>query len=198
MKNNVKSLEEKIISLEKEEDNTIKDYVGSLIGDDGLTHIEVDLTEGDVYEPYSNGKEINKAVVDYINETAALIPPGKELSIDLITNEHESIKNLIYQEYVFRYAEAKRKKKISNVKSAVLFSIGIALLVLCSTAIAIGEIKGLRLMSIIGEVLSISGSFFIWETINEFFFNRPSITREMFRLGRVAMSQFTVKKKVEH
>jgi len=196
MKNNVKSLEEKIISLEKEEDNTIKDYVGSLIGDDGLTHIEVDLTNGDVYEPYSGGKEINKGVVDYINETVALIPFGKELSIDLITDEHESIKNLIYQEYVFRYAEAKRRKKLSNLKSLVLLIIGIVLLAICSTAIAIGETQGIAWMSIVGEVLSISGSFFIWETITEFFFNRPSITREMARLGRIAMSQMTIKKKI--
>lgn len=198
MKGNVKRLEEKFVSLEKEESNTINDYVGSLIGDDGLTHIVVDLTEGNVFEPYSDKKEINKAAVDYINETAALIPASKQLSIDLITDEHESIKNLVYQEYVFRYAEAKRKKRLSNIKSLVLLIIGVVLLALCSTAIAIGEANGIKAATIIGEVISISGSFFIWETVDEFFFHRSEITKEMLCLGRIAMSQMTVKKKVEH
>lgn len=194
-----KDLLERYNRLKDSSIDWVKEHSDSMVEDDGLVHLKVDLRNAEVFNPYSQGKRIHSDIFEYIENEAIHIDPIEPLAIDLIVDEKDSeFKGLVAKEiknhYLFKFSEAKANKKKVVGKSIGLLVIGILFLILyillsVFASKAEEEGNGNLWLSISSEVISIVYWVFIWEATDKFFFERFEVQTQMLRLTQLVSAQ---------
>jgi hypothetical protein len=170
--------------------NYVTRYVDSLMQEDGRAHISVDLRHGNpIFEAYSSQHDLSRGIFSYVEDVARYTKLMTPLSVDFIISPdkvdlEQTIVNEFNGNYVFAVDESRSDVSRCLHHAVVMLLVGVIL-----TSIYIGlnaaEVaqggNASETYDVIKEIVSISGWVFVWDAVDKFFFDRPSLRRIMLR-----------------
>ncbi|MGM9970367.1 MAG: hypothetical protein ACI35S_08235 [Anaeroplasma sp.] len=155
-----------IIKSEDEIKEFIKDY--NLNNEDST--ITIDLSNCEIYQPYSNKTLLDSNIYDYINQIYRVLNEkklSKRITIkypqNMDTNEQEKIKRLLKIHYASMFRENTIEIRRTNKKGLILLLIGAIFLVFYS----IMQYNDFNF--IYCSIIEIFSWVFVWESCNCFF-----------------------------
>lgn len=171
----------------KDSVQTLHHYIDQeYMDDDGYAVIDVCLYEElEIYAPMSMGRQrdLNPEIYDFIEQKAYMIPAqiplkirfhGKRLSDD----EKEEIRRLLSEHYTVILHDKAWDKRNNGRKLLGMTVVGVVFLSLYFF-FALKREDGLFL-----EILSVIGSFALWEAADCFLLERRDINMEMFNTAQ--------------
>lgn len=166
---------------------TLRHYVErEYLDETGNAVIDINLYEGlDLFEPLSMGKqkEIHPDIIDFIDRKSNLIPGTNPIILrfhggELSDEEKKQAADCLKEHYTVALQDRAWDLRANNMQLMVLSIIGVALISLylfCALKLE----EGLFL-----EVLSIIGSFALWEATDRFLIERSVIRRDMIGIAQ--------------
>lgn len=162
----------------KEKDELLK-YVEKIRDDDGNAVVDVCLSdEVAIYDPLSlkGVKDLNGDIYDYIEKQTNVIPANVPLRIrmhgDFSEKEQGEIKQIMHQHYVMKTFDISWDLVANFKKMALMAIFGVIVLAIyLYLAITAKHV-------FVTEILSIIGSFSLWEAADAFLVERPRLRRE--------------------
>ena len=173
----------------KQNKEEIKKYVERIRDGEGNAVVDVNLSDGvEIYDPLSlkGDKDLNPDIYDYIEKQTNVIPASIPLRIrfhgDVKEEEQEEIKEMMRRHYVMKSFDISWDL-IANFKKALLLALfGAAVLAIyLYFAITADNV-------LFTEILSIVGSFSLWEAADAFLLERASLRRD-FRNNEQSLHQ---------
>ena len=166
------------MSKNKERMKELVKYAEEIIDESGYAVIDVKLpSEEELYDPLSTGNnlDLNPAIYDFIDQQANIIPSKVPLKIrmhgDVAEDRQEEIKRLMHRHYMMRSYDVTWDFAANFRKALFLIIFGIAVL---SVYFLVTVLLNNPLFA---EILSIVGSFSLWEAANAILLDRPSLKR---------------------
>lgn len=158
------------------------DYTSLFVQEDGRAHIVVDLrdlTEKEIYEPFSASSELNSNLLDYIRQEARYLRITTPLTIDFLLEEENKslekrIKELYTGNYHFDFSESRQHFKRNNWMAAILLGVGMVFLSLYA-------ILATLYTSPYNEIISIVAWVFVWEAVDRLAFTKQDINLQSMR-----------------
>ena len=154
-------------------------YVEEIRDENGFAVVDVDLKNGaEIYDPLSVGKnrDLSEGVYAFIDEQTNIIPANVPLKVrfhaDLNEDEQEEIKKMMHRHYIMKSFDVVWDMASNFKKMLVMAAFGVAVLV------AYFLISFLVNQPLFAEILSIVGSFSLWEAAGALFLERPRLRRE--------------------
>lgn len=154
-------------------------YIEHIRDDDGYAVVDVDLGEDvTLYDPLSlNGqKDLSGEIYDYIEAQTNVIPAAVPLRIkfhgDFDEKEQDEIRQMMHRHYVMRSFDISWDL-MANFRKALLLALFGAVLLAVYLYLAIATEH-----AFMTEILSIVGSFSLWEAADAVLLERPSLRRE--------------------
>lgn len=154
------------------------EYIESVMDDEGFAVVDVNLGEEDRYDPLSlkGNKDLSGEIYDYIDAQTNVIPSEVPLRIRFHGNvekeEQEEIKKMMHRHYTMRSYDNSWDLAANFRKMLLLTLFGAAVLAVY-LYLAITEAH-----VFMAEILSIVGSFSLWEAADAFLLERPHLRRE--------------------
>ena len=204
-KNDFKALREKIDSIRLDASLEREKLILSKKDENDVYHVAVALhSEVTCFDPYSNKKELNNDVFDYIERMVSEFPPDASLSIDFKTSKDLSerkgeIESLYRNHYLFAFDALGLKKKRSHIAILIMTQVGILFLLAFAIVSAISnrlepKDPGINFLFLIAtELLSTAEWVLFWEAFDKIFFDSTERKRERFLMGRLASANITFK-----
>ncbi len=163
----------------KERARELREYLDSVKDGEGFAVVDVNITdETELYDPLSlkGHKDLNNEIYDYIDAQTNVIPSAVPLRIrfhgKIEETEQEEIRQMMHWHYTMRsYDNA--WDLAANLRKMLLLSVFGALVLAVYLYFAI---TGSNVF--MTEILSIVGSFSLWEAADAFLLERPSLRRE--------------------
>lgn len=163
----------------KERMRELVEYAEDIIGEDGYAVIDVRLPSADeLYNPLSIGTnlDLNPEIYDFIDAQANIIPARIPLRIRFHGSADEQtrqeIKRLMRRHYTMRSYDVTWDAAANTRKIIFLSLFGIAVLAVYFT---VSVLTGNELFA---EILSIVGTFSLWEAANAILLDRPALRRK--------------------
>lgn len=166
---------------------TLHDYIDQeFMDEDGYAVIDVRLYDGlELYDPLSVGKQrdLNPEIYDFVERKANIIPAQIPLKIrfrgrGIDVPEREEIRRLLAEHYTVIMHDKMWDRRNSSRKLIGLSAVGVAFLSLYFF-FALSREDGLFL-----EILSVIGSFALWEAADCFILERREIYTEMLNTAQ--------------
>ncbi len=175
----------------------LEDYAERLKQEDGYSHIRVDLRHGNkIFEQYSSASSLSDGIFEYIEGVAKYTKIYDSLAIDFIlTPEDTKMESLIEREfkenYAFELDDSSEELHRCSLHSLLMTAFGVLLLSIYIAMSAATQINSSlpKYLVLIAEVISIASWVFIWDAVDKFFFERPSIKRKRVRFAQIANSE---------
>ena len=151
-------------------------YVKQEYVEDGKVNINVQVDE--LYDPMSMGKfrQLNSSIFDYIDEAASLIPsivPLRVILHGVEEEDREGVPDMFKLHYQLAAQEKLWDQRVNRTKMVYMTAIGLVFILLFL-------FFGMRQEdNLFLEILSIIGSFALWEAANCFMVKRVEINREL-------------------
>lgn len=154
--------------------------------EDGYAVIDVCLYDGlELYNPMSMGRQrdLNPEIYDFIEQKAYIIPAWTPLKVrfcggKLLAEEKEEIKRLLLEHYTVILHDKAWDKRINRRKLFGMAAVGVVFLSLYFF-FALKREDGLFL-----EILSVIGSFALWEAADCLMLERREINTEIFNTAQ--------------
>lgn len=151
-------------------------------------------TEAELYHPFDAGKEtLSDEVKSYLLARMEEIPVYEQISIEIETNNPIDIEHFrtCYEQYINgEIAKMEKEIRYNNMKKIRFFVIGLIFIVL-------SVLLATKFNTIIIEILSIVGSFSIWELTNLILIGNRELKWNKLNLKREQHTQITLKKEGE-
>lgn len=167
------------MSKNKERMRELIRYAEVVIDDDGYAVIDVKLPkEEDLYDPLSmaSNLDLRGDIYDFIDSQANIIPSKVPLKIrfhgDISPDKQEEIKKLMHRHYTMRSYDVTWDFAANFRKTLFLSLFGIGVLM------AYFLVSLLADKQLFAEILSIVGTFSLWEAANAILLDRPSLRRK--------------------
>lgn len=165
---------------------TLRRYLDEeYMNDEGVGVIDVCLSEGlELYDPLSWGRqrELNPEIYDFIGQKANLLPAQVPLRIcfhgHVPPEDQEQIRRLMAEHYSLELQDRMWDLRSNRHKLIGMVAVGVVFLSLYFF-FALREDDGLFL-----ELLSVIGSFALWEAADCFLLERRAITRDMMNIAQ--------------
>ena len=165
---------------------TLRRYLDEeYMNDEGVGVIDVCLSEGlELYDPLSYGRqrELNPEIYDFIGQKANLLPAQVPLRIcfhgHVPPEDQEQIRRLMAEHYSLELQDRMWDLRSNRHKLIGMVAVGVMFLSLYFF-FALREDDGLFL-----ELLSVIGSFALWEAADCFLLERRAITRDMMNIAQ--------------
>ena len=165
---------------------TLRRYLDEeYMNDEGVGVIDVCLYEGlELYDPLSCGRqrELNPEIYDFIGQKANLLPALVPLRIcfhgRVPPEDQEQIRRLMTEHYSIELQDRMWDLRSNRHKLTGMVAVGVVFLSLYFF-FALREDDGLFL-----ELLSVIGSFALWEAADCFLLERRAITRDMMNIAQ--------------
>lgn len=165
---------------------TLRRYLDEeYMNDEGVGVIDVCLYEGlELYDPLSYGgqRELNPEIYDFIGQKANLLPALVPLRIcfhgHVPPEDQEQIRRLMAEHYSLELQDRMWDLHSNRHKLIGMVAVGVVFLSLYFF-FALREDDGLFL-----ELLSVIGSFALWEAADCFLLERRAITRDMMNIAQ--------------
>lgn len=171
----------------KQSKQELMEYVERIRDGEGNAVVDVNLGDGaDIYDPLSMKGDLSGDIYDYIEKETNIIPAAIPLRIrfhgDVKEEEQEEIKKIMRWHYVMKSFDISWDLVANFKKTLGLFIFGAIVLAVYLYFAILGENMFLT------EILSIVGSFSLWEAADAFLLERAGLRRD-YRNNEQSLNQ---------
>ena len=137
--------------------------------ENGVPHIEINLSNGNIYDEYSTDSELNPTIFEFVDKVFRLVKKKADLEIDITfpsamkDEEKDKIEKLFKSHYAINIVKSNEEIKRHNIVSIVLLFFGIIVYG------AYGLLEYFKMDFIFQGVIEIASWVFIWEAVDMFF-----------------------------
>lgn len=137
--------------------------------ENGVPHIEINLSNGNIYDEYSTDSELNPTIFEFVDKVFRLVKKKADLEIDITfpstmkDEEKEKIEKLFKSHYAINIVKSNEEIKRHNIVSIILLFFGIIVYG------AYGLLEYFKMDFIFQGVIEIASWVFIWESVDMFF-----------------------------
>ena len=162
----------------KQKKKDLLDYIQRIRDGDGNAVIDVNLCEENLYEPLSlkGDKDLSGEIYDYIEAQANVIPAHIPLRIrmhgDILEEDRAKIPEIMHRHYTMKSFDIAWDLMANLRKMLFLAIFGLAVLAVYLVLALTGK------NVLFTEILSIVGSFSLWEAADALLLERPHLRRE--------------------
>ena len=155
----------KVMFEEIKEDKNRADFYE----ENGVPHIEINLSNGNIYDEYSTDSELNPTIFEFVDKVFRLVKKKADLEIDITfpssmkDEEKEKIEKLFKSHYAINIVKSNEEIKRHNIVSIILLIFGIIVYG------AYGLLEYFKMDFIFQGVIEIASWVFIWEAVDMFF-----------------------------
>ena len=148
----------------KQDKNRADFYEGN-----GVSHIEINLSNGNIYDEYSTDSELNPTIFEFVDKVFHLVKKKADLEIDITfpsamkDEEKDKIEKLFKSHYAINIVKSNEEIKRHNIVSIILLFFGIIVYG------AYGLLEYFKMDFIFQGVIEIASWVFIWEAVDMFF-----------------------------
>ncbi len=157
--------EAKMMFKELKEDKNRADFYE----ENGVPHIEINLSNGNIYDEYSTDSELNPTIFEFVDKVFRLVKKKADLEIDITfpsamkDEEKDKIEKLFKSHYAINIVKSNEEIKRHNIVSIILLFFGIIVYG------AYGLLEYFKMDFIFQGVIEIASWVFIWEAVDMFF-----------------------------
>lgn len=157
--------EAKMMFEEIKEDKNRADFYE----ENGVPHIEINLSNGNIYDEYSTDSELNQTIFEFVDKVFRLVKKKADLEIDITypstmkEEEKDKIEKLFKSHYAINIVKSNEEIKRHNIVSIILLFFGIIVYG------AYGLLEYFKMDFIFQGVIEIASWVFIWEAVDMFF-----------------------------
>lgn len=157
--------EAKMMFEEIKEDKNRADFYE----ENGVPHIEINLSDGNIYDEYSTDSELNPTIFEFVDKVFRLVKKKADLEIDITfpsamkDEEKDKIEKLFKSHYAINIVKSNEEIKRHNIVSLILLIFGIIVYG------AYGLLEYFKMDFIFQGVIEIASWVFIWESVDMFF-----------------------------
>ena len=157
--------EAKMMFEEIKEDKNRADFYE----ENGVPHIEINLSNGNIYDEYSTDSELNPTIFEFVDKVFRLVKKKADLEIDITfpsamkDEEKDKIEKLFKSHYAINIVKSNEEIKRHNIVSIILLFVGIIVYG------AYGLLEYFKMDFIFQGVIEIASWVFIWEAVDMFF-----------------------------
>lgn len=174
---------------------SVKEYIDKKYkkGDEYVIQLDIKTFE-DFIEPYSESQPIlKKEIGEYIERVSYDIPAYVSISIQLVDyfteEEKKKIEAMINSYFGLQVGDKIIDLERNSQKAIILFVVGIMILWIFLI------LSYQKMDSVILEIMSITGSFAIWEFVNTIWLERGSLHIGKMNSGQLATAKIEFLKK---
>ena len=155
----------KVMFEEIKEDKNRADFYE----ENGVPHIEINLSNGNIYDEYSTDSELNPTIFEFVDKVFRLVKKKADLEIDITfpstmkDEEKDKIEKLFKSHYAINIVKSNEEIKRHNIVSIILLFFGIIVYG------AYGLLEYFKMDFIFQGVIEIASWVFIWEAVDMFF-----------------------------
>ena len=137
--------------------------------ENGVSHIEINLSNGNIYDEYSTDSELNPTIFEFVDKVFRLVKKKADLEIDITFpsamkyEEKDKIEKLFKSHYAINIVKSNEEIKRHNIVSIILLFFGIIVYG------AYGLLEYFKMDFIFQGVIEIASWVFIWEAVDMFF-----------------------------
>lgn len=137
--------------------------------ENGVSHIEINLSNGNIYDEYSTDSELNPTIFEFVDKVFRLVKKKAYLEIDITfpsamkDEEKDKIEKLFKSHYAINIVKSNEEIKRHNIVSIILLFFGIIVYG------AYGLLEYFKMDFIFQGVIEIASWVFIWEAVDMFF-----------------------------
>lgn len=137
--------------------------------ENGVSHIEINLSNGNIYDEYSTDSELNPTIFEFVDKVFRLVKKKADLEIDITfpsamkDEEKDKIEKLFKSHYAINIVKSNEEIKRHNIVSINLLFFGIIVYG------AYGLLEYFKMDFIFQGVIEIASWVFIWEAVDMFF-----------------------------
>ena len=137
--------------------------------ENGVSHIEINLSNGNIYDEYSTDSELNPTIFEFVDKVFRLVKKKADLEIDITfpsamkDEEKDKIEKLFKSHYAINIVKSNEEIKRHNIVSIILLFFGIIVYG------AYGLLEYFKMDFIFQGVIEIVSWVFIWEAVDMFF-----------------------------
>ena len=148
----------------KQDKNRADFYEGN-----GVSHIEINLSNGNIFDEYSTDSELNPTIFEFVDKVFRLVKKKADLEIDITfpsamkDEEKDKIEKLFKSHYAINIVKSNEEIKRHNIVSIILLFFGIIVYG------AYGLLEYFKMDFIFQGVIEIASWVFIWEAVDMFF-----------------------------
>ena len=167
----------KVMFEEIKEDKNRADFYE----ENGVPHIEINLSNGNIYDEYSTDSELNPTIFEFVDKVFRLVKKKADLEIDITfpssmkDEEKEKIEKLFKSHYAINIVKSNEEIKRHNIVSIILLIFGIIVYG------AYGLLEYFKMDFIFQGVIEIASWVFIWESVDMFFLSNFSSRLERMK-----------------
>lgn len=187
---NRKRIKEQLKSL-KADKKALYDYEKNKYIKDNEGIIDIYVNNEQLFAPYCNPKDpiIHSDIYDYMDQEIKRIPVGYPINVNIYLNDdiNLEIDKKIYQHYWEELAMVKSRLRKTRFISILLFSLGIIFYMIYFTFIYLIEHK-----LIFKEIISITATFLIWESVDYFLLQGLETQINYLQISRLALAKFNI------
>ena len=149
--------------------------------ENGVPHIEINLSNGNIYDEYSTDSELNPTIFEFVDKVFRLVKKKADLEIDITfpstmkDEEKDKIEKLFKSHYAINIVKSNEKIKRHNIVSIILLIFGIIVYG------AYGLLEYFKMDFIFQGVIEIASWVFIWESVDMFFLSNFSSRLERMK-----------------
>ena len=137
--------------------------------ENGVPHIEINLSNGNIYDEYSTDSELNPTIFEFVDKVFRLVKKKADLEIDITfpssmkDEEKDKIEKLFKSHYAINIVKSNEEIKRHNIVSIILLIFGVIVYG------AYGLLEYFKMDFIFQGVIEIASWVFIWESVDMFF-----------------------------
>ena len=137
--------------------------------ENGVSHIEINLSNGNIYDEYSTDSELNPTIFEFVDKVYRLVKKKADLEIDITfpstmkDEGKDKIEKLFKSHYAINIVKSNEEIKRHNIVSIILLFFGIIVYG------AYGLLEYFKMDFIFQGVIEIASWVFIWEAVDMFF-----------------------------
>ena len=149
--------------------------------ENGVPHIEINLSNGNIYDEYSTDSELNPTIFEFVDKVFRLVKKKTDLEIDITypstmkDEEKDKIEKLFKSHYAINIVKSNEEIKRHNIVSIILLIFGIIVYG------AYGLLEYFKMDFIFQGVIEIASWVFIWESVDMFFLSNFSSRLERMK-----------------
>ena len=149
--------------------------------ENGVPHIEINLSNGNIYDEYSADSELNPTIFEFVDKVFRLVKKKADLEIDITypstmkDEEKDKIEKLFKSHYAINIVKSNEEIKRHNIVSIILLIFGIIVYG------AYGLLEYFKMDFIFQGVIEIASWVFIWESVDMFFLSNFSSRLERMK-----------------
>lgn len=190
MRKSMRKLTNQVIAHEQRQ-QPYSEYIDEAYGVcDGMANIYVELEKGGLYDPLSPSahRALNPEIYRYIDEKIAMLPYGYGVNLcfsgpDLTGQEQGEVARLLTAHYNTVLHDKHIDLKVNAIKTGGLAALGLVTLSIYFLPIFS------RIAEIFAEILSVVGSFALWQATDFFLLERKAMRAEWLNAGQTALAR---------